>query len=543
MHLLRATLLVFVACSHDPGGSTETSGISADGVVPQDIADRYLARRVPVADEVVVVDVTGESRDRQLLATTLQGLLNREEARVYLIGSGFSEPEIDRAWIDRYQADGLVNVSLTLSLDRALEAHASEIPGYVLADPAEPWTIDAASTVVAATAGVVATPETEAALEALGVPMLDDLRGRWPDAATCFTDLVDTWQDRMPFAGLAMASTDKHQIRDWCVQQGILQLDARPGEPEYPTVYALLDRYPAGTTMYGYIADNGLQEATAMVALSGKSIVLVPSDTTNNLSFHSAIGADTPRVVPKPVDTAGFTCSADDVNVVLAVSDGDNLRLPLGVYEDEAWWAHPRRGELPLGWSMGAQVAVLMPAIWDHYARGADGGSQLVSMMGLGYTFPSQWSDASAFYVDAFRLDAALGLRVQWSLDLYLELAEAATWAPITASGEVAGSAPDGFLLNYATKLGGAPILPVPGDLVVLNSQQAVYEDDAAALRTQLEALADAPSRAPVTFFSVTVWSTSYEALLTEVLPLRERGVRFLTPSEGVACARALEGR
>lgn len=537
MHPLLGT---FLACSPDPEATTDTRA-AADGVVPQAITDRYLARRVPVADEVVVVDVEGESRDRQLLATTLQGLLNRDEARVYLIGSGFSEAEIDRAWMDRYVADGLVDIGATLTLPEALDRFAAEIPGYVLADPDEPWTVDAASTIVSATAGVVATPETEATVVALGVPLLDDLRGRWADAASCYTDLVDTWRDRMPFAGVAMASTDKHQIRDWCVQQGILQIDARPGEPEYPTVYGLLDRYPAGTTMYGYIADNGLQEATAMVALSGKSIVLVPSDTTNNLSFHSAVGADTPRVVPPRVETSGFSCSPDDVNVVLAVSDGDNLRLPLGVYQSEGWWESPRRGELPMGFSMGPQVAVLMPAIWDHYARAADPRSELVSMMGLGYTFPSQWADATPYYTDAFRLEAALGLPIHWSLDLYLELAEASTWAPITAAAERVGTGPDGFLLNYATKLGGAPVLPVPADVVVLNSQQAVYEDDAAALRAQLEALMEAPDRARVTFYSVTVWATSYDALLTELLPLRERGVRFLTPSEGVACARSLE--
>ena len=77
-------------------GATRSANSSASGAIPQGIVDRYLAVR-PALGDVTVVTVSGESADRKLLAATFQGVVNRTQVRVYLVG--MRAEEIGRAHV------------------------------------------------------------------------------------------------------------------------------------------------------------------------------------------------------------------------------------------------------------------------------------------------------------------------------------------------------------------------------------------------------------------------------------------------------------
>jgi hypothetical protein len=530
-----------VATPGPVGGTTAAAAApapaTATGQVPSSIVDRYLTRR-PALGPVTVVDIASESADRKLLAATLQGIVNRTKVRIYLLGARSASS--DQRWLDDYQSRGLIDVAATVDLDTALHTFRGELAGYVEADPAEPWTIDTATTVAAARGAVVATPSTVAALAAEGLPKLADHRGRWTDATTAYLEVAKAYRSKLPYRGVAIVGPTQHALRDFLVQQGVMAVYTRPSQSDWGKVYDLIDTYPATSPVYGYVSDTGPEEVAALVRLAQTGHWLVPTDTTDNLSFHLAVGGTT-RATPRAAPTDVAPCRAEDTNVVLAFSDGDNLVVPEDHFMGAGNYGSARRGEIPVGWGIGGSAAVLMPAIWDHYLTTTTANDEIAVMMGLGYALPSLMPDRGvAFLTDSFRQQAALGVPANWSLDAPISKPDASGWLGVAAAAEAAGSKPAGMLFNYERWPGPAWYRSIAG-FPVLASQTAVYAESPTDLAAQVQALADQPAseRSLVTFFEITNWSTSYDQLADAMAPLAAQGVRFLTPSEAFACLPA----
>ena len=284
--------------------------------VPDDLASRFLTTR-PTVGPTWVVNIAGESAGRTLTARTLQGLVNRSSARAYLIDGGDGGAQ---ALLDRYVARGLVTIAGTANLDGMLDQFASEAAGYVLADPAEPWSVHGASVIATVNNGIVATADEVPALSARGLTELDDTRGRWPDALTAYDALAATYRDQLVSPTMAVIRPSD-TLWDFVAQQGILPVFSRPGDATWDGVRDLFDGIPDGRPVYGYLSDTSDQEAIAVADLAATDLVLVPTDTTRNLSFHIAVGASEPRVpmaAPAVADVA--PCTADTVNVVVGVT-------------------------------------------------------------------------------------------------------------------------------------------------------------------------------------------------------------------------------
>lgn len=502
-------------------------------MVPASITDRYLAVRPPLGD-VTVVTIGGESPQRRLLAATLQGIVNRTSARIYLVGA--RNPAQDQFWLDDYLARGLVHVVAHDTLDDALSTFAGEASGYVLASYAEPWTINTATSVAAAQGALVATPDQAPLLDGLGLHELDDHIGRWPDAATAYEAVAAQVTSQLGYQGLAIQQPDANAPRDFYVQQGIMTVFTRPSQPDHARVMALLAPYPATHPVYGYVSDNGTEEVQAILELSQAGRFLVPTDTTDNLSFHLAVAAGRPRATLAPDRGGVATCDPAQVNVVVATSDGDNMVIPEAYLPSSDRWESSRRGTLPIGWGISPATAVLMPAVWDRYATTATDADEVVGLVGLGYSAPSLMPDPAAFLADSNRLSAVLGVETMWSLDLLLSRPDAAGWPAIAAAGDAVGWNPMGYLLNYQD-FGGPAVFQGAG-LPVFAAHSTDYNAGADALAAHLDTLLATPSdqRPIVNFFPATVWNSTYDSLATALLPYVDRGVRFLTPRQAFAC-------
>ena len=519
-----------------PGPAAAEPSAFGDGVVPTAVVDRYLAHR-PALGPVTVVDVGAEPPNRRLLAATLQGIVNRSSARIYLRGADGMGGAVDQYWLDHYVDEGLVTVSTTTGLDGALTAFAGEVGGYVVADAAEPWTINAATSIAGVLGGVVATPDQVAALAGLGLAELDDTRGRWPDAATAYEAVAAAYRDQFDYQGISLISPGQHASRDFNVQQGMLTAYTRPSQPDFDRVYALFDLFGVEHPVYGYVSNDGGEEIVAVGRLAAMGRFLVATDTTDNISFHVAVGAARPRASAHRPTPRTEPCTTDELNVVLSISDGDNIRIAESTYRTGDRWNSPQRGVLPLGWSIGPPTAILLPSIWDHYATTDTANDQLVGIMGLGYTFSSLLPDPTAYLQDSFVLSGALGLDSYWSLDVLLRVPDAAGWPPLLTAAASAGATPDGVLVNYLN-FGGPPWFHTPDGTPAMNSQSRFYEDGTPELLEQIDALLAAPSseRPLVAFFSVTAWNNTVDGLVAALAPLEAEGVRFLTPSEAFAC-------
>lgn len=519
-----------------PAAPRSPDQLPAQATVPGSLADRYLVRH-PALGPVTAIDISGESNDRKLLAATLQGIVNRTTARIYLLGARSYDE--DKRWLDSYQSRGLITLAATVDLDTAIHTFKGELAGYVEASTTEPWTLNTATSVAGALGGVVATPQTVGVLQSEGLTKLADHRGRWSSAAVAYEAVAKAYRSKLPYQGVAIEKPDVHAPRDLFVQQGVFVLFTRPSAADYDRVYDLIETFPTKRPVYGYISDTGAEEIEAIVRLSKTGRFLVPTDTTDNLSFHLAVGGST-RTRPAPKPTGVAPCRTDTVNVVISISDGDNLVIPESYYQQGDKWNSPRRGELPIGWGLSPAASVLMPAIWDTYVGTTTGSDEIVDIMGLGYSLPSLMPDGASFVADNMRLRAAVGLHAHWALDALISKPDAEGWSDIHDASVATGLAPDGMMLNYETWTGPAWFHTVDG-MPVLASRVAKYESTATDIAGQIQTLVDEPDakRPLVNFFASTVWYASYETLADAMAPLQAAGVRFLTPSEAFACLPA----
>lgn len=130
-----------------------------------------------------VADIRELDGDLKLLLGTLQGVINRTEPRIYLIGDD-APIEGPQTWLET------LGVPYTLEPDplALVERYADEIAGTIVFDPDVPDSINVATTMAGLEDAIVASPDlAEALAEDYGLEILEDLRGR-------FTDRLDAYE-------------------------------------------------------------------------------------------------------------------------------------------------------------------------------------------------------------------------------------------------------------------------------------------------------------------------------------------------------------
>ncbi|WP_211746118.1 GxGYxYP domain-containing protein [Paenibacillus sp. Marseille-Q4541] len=126
-----------------------------------------------------VANVYKESGDIKLLLTSLQGIVNREEPRIYV-----QQNEVD-PWIQDLE----VPFKLHDNVMDVFKAYAKEVKGIIVYDPAIPDSINVASTLAGLKDAVVASPELAKQLTAkpYRLKVLDDLQGKFKDRLDAYT--------------------------------------------------------------------------------------------------------------------------------------------------------------------------------------------------------------------------------------------------------------------------------------------------------------------------------------------------------------------
>lgn len=135
--------------------------------------------------KIRVADMAGLDGFDRLLLITLQGLVNRDRPELYLI----ADP-VDETWV----ADLPVRVTREKDPLALIERYRDSIEGAVLYDMDSPHTINLATTIAGLRGGVVATAEQA---EEHGIPILEDLRGRFDDDPAAIHDwaMANLWPE------------------------------------------------------------------------------------------------------------------------------------------------------------------------------------------------------------------------------------------------------------------------------------------------------------------------------------------------------------
>jgi len=524
-------------------------GSSENGSQPEP-PDHFFERPLPPVGEITAVTVGGEPFHRRVLATSLQGLVNRKQVRLYLVNGEYGPSEQAQGearsnlyWLELYAAAHGVTVSGSLDLGGAIQAFAGAAEGYLLVDDVnEPWTVNAATSLAGLRDLLIATEADAPALEAYGLTLIDDLRGRWPTSAACIRETFDTLYPELGGLALGILNTDDWRLRDFLIQNRLFTAYGRPhGDADsWEAIQEILAATPGNQPVFGYLSSTSMEEYGAVTALSTAGKYLVPSDTTPNLSVHSAIRATLPQ--PDPVGPAD--CGAGTLRVAVAISDGDNLGLPVNRYIAEEYWLHAERGTVPMGWSVAPALVHLAPAIAGHYMEQRGSTDELVSMLGIGYAHPTSLPDHGPFLAASFEASELHGMISLWLLDPALQWADLdqPIWDDLSSGASEHGLS--GLLLGYGSVAGGSEAAPPDpwrtqaGTPVLLAANE--YEDTPELIEQRIRDALVAwrgGGTADVLFLRAAAWNNDFAGLVQALDNLAgESQLTLLTPSQLLGC-------
>ncbi|PWW38621.1 MULTISPECIES: GxGYxYP domain-containing protein [Paenibacillus] len=155
---------------------TDVQTAKPDGSKHRELPSFKKPKHLDAAD---IYDAPG---DIKLLLGTLQGIVNREQPRIYLIES---QEEGKLTWLKD------IKVPYTLHQDywEVFSAYRSEVKGMIVYDPQVPDSINVATTLAGLKNAVVASPELAAKLSKAPykLKIVDDLRGKFNSRMEAYT--------------------------------------------------------------------------------------------------------------------------------------------------------------------------------------------------------------------------------------------------------------------------------------------------------------------------------------------------------------------
>lgn len=293
------------------------------------------------ASSIIIVDVSQASTGQTVLAASLQGLVNRspDGPRVFLHTNTWNDEWLSFALRLHPSETAEVTVEELLRLTR------DRVKGQVLYDPAQPWTLDLATT----TAGLqdLAVTGTD-----LGLPTIFDFRSRFRSPEEAYAWAVKELLPQCDRSAAALLPSTASAARDFAVMRRLFTF-SQPQDPAEGWFQSVLKRLPPGSAIYGAASPEGLAE------LSAASLFLTPAGETANLSFLTAMGGADALHQYRP-----YLEPVADRYLTL-IFDCSSLDFALG--EMNARWTAPERGTLALGWALPGMLAEAAPAAARQY--------------------------------------------------------------------------------------------------------------------------------------------------------------------------------
>lgn len=324
--------------------------------------------------ELWVIPHAAMSPAEQMLAQTLQGLLNREKPRLWLrSGSMYAVIE------EQLKREG-VTLREAASAWELLPRFRREVRGAVLYRRGTP-SVNVATSLCGVLDAVAVEESLRERAEAAGLPILADAREMGEREA------LTRYRDQFARGVLVEQSPGKPgHLRDFAVARRAFTFFAT--EPAFRTEAARALGPEA--IVYGW----GDDESEWVSGLSRANATGAPADWCLNLSALAKLPAGRLRRPRRPV----LNAAESGRTIAFVMSDGDNLQWLCGDFVGNArYWASPRRGQFPMTWEVSPLLSEVAPRVLQHLYATATPNDAFVAGPGApGYTFPHLQPDRKA---------------------------------------------------------------------------------------------------------------------------------------------------
>jgi hypothetical protein len=180
----RRTFLKLAAGTVAGAALAGTAGVSADAMPAANWSGRPVLPQFPRPERLDVADLTKLNGTDQALLTTLQGIVNRRQPRIWTL---LAADGTDQTWLDTVRLPQR-SVEDPLSL---VERYRQELSGAVVYDIDVPDSVNVATTLAGLRDAVIATSEQA---ESLQLTIVDDQRGRFSGPVDAYTwQLANLW--------------------------------------------------------------------------------------------------------------------------------------------------------------------------------------------------------------------------------------------------------------------------------------------------------------------------------------------------------------
>jgi len=338
--------------------------------------------------------------EQRLPLTCLQGLVNRDKPRLFLVYDRF-----DELWLDWLRERGDVKAIRWVGTEELYNQFLDLVTGLVVTDPNLPGSINVA-TMLAGIEGWL--PVTPRLLSCFNLKVAMDLRRRWKKDIEAYQWFYSTYGSRLSRRACACLDPGVFELRDYFVEFKIPLVwvsapddaersrTASPAEEEEFTRRLFLT-LPAnipclGWWDHGQAGEGGIGEGAGVTMASqyGKFQLCSAWDghghPVSNFSVHSGTSATFHQeTLPPPplTNKVYWTCTR---------TDGDGPNFWRHIYRK--LWDDPDHGKVPVGWQLGPTAYDLIPDVLDYFYKHASQNDVFVNALtGIGYILESHYAE------------------------------------------------------------------------------------------------------------------------------------------------------
>jgi hypothetical protein len=423
----------------------------SEKLLPVNASDFFRFPKPQKADKVYVVECDGLSRSDKFTMVSLQGLVNRQNAELYL---DFDTPEtVNYSWREA-NLRGIPNEVLTFG--EAMEKFRSRSRGLVVYEEAHQDTINLATTLAGLEDLLICNSTRIEALNATyGLGIVEDLTtGEWAqitDSPQFYLKAFARYYPKCDQSAMAMLNPYLLTSRDWVVARKLFCYFLSPGPLAAPgqaeAFVRILHDSPNTTCLIGWMrADLGIEENSGMQAISKAGKMLLPCEDTPDLSFTGSLRMSGPsRSVIEPEERPKLE---NKTYISFLISDGDNTDYVCHYMRQR--WAAPERGTVPVGWSLPPALAEAAPSMLEYYYRTATSNDTfLAGSSGAAIMYPDFYppSRLPLFLNRTRQLMDISGLKSVWLINSYT--AHETAYSERSLSTYVDYLYPSGIFLDY----------------------------------------------------------------------------------------------
>ncbi len=357
-----------------------------------------------------VYNVTQASHETLLPLSTLVGLINRPQPKVYLITG-----DDETFWLKEvfgHVSQNVISATNDAVLDALLSEYHSLVEGLIVYDANLEDSINVA-TMLAAQKNALVVSSTQATdfQSKYSFSVLDDLSTHgWKTRLHAYHWALQNVRSGCSSRLVAGVDAKNIGLRPFLVatRAFIYDLDSRDYLPSPQTVFTdgllserelmrqIFASYSPGAAHIGWFADEG----SGVNLTSEKAIAVLASDIFANLEVWTAVqpSSSPPPTLSTSTRENEVAPSANTVYVSFTISDGDNLQFCQ--HRLKNIWRDSARGSFPIGWTLTPSLAHAAPLLAEYYRSSATPNDELIAgPSGAAYMFPSHWPDE---HLDAF---------------------------------------------------------------------------------------------------------------------------------------------